>query len=100
MSLLNPLDHHNQPKTQQEVEYDIFADYFGTDQSEPDSDWCWYTWYFEYDYDVFTTWFEIEEVFEFFDEEVDCPNIPEPSGISLVLLGCIITLMIKRRINI
>jgi hypothetical protein len=94
---------HHQPQvlTQQEAKYDLFEHYFGSDQGELDSDWDWYSWYFEYDHDVFTSWFTNEEVFELFNEEIehDChPTVPEPYSIGLVLLGCCLLLSIRKKI--
>ena len=88
--------------TQQEVLYDLFEDYFGSYQGQPSDYWDWYTWYTEYDFNDTSTWFTYEEVFEFFNEEVEheCdPIVPEPYSISLLLMGCCIVLGLKRKLS-
>ena len=99
MSLKNPYKHHrHNPEKEEPAQYDLFKDYYRVDKRKPDSDWDWYTWNTERDYNVLTTGKQGKEVFKFFNKEVEheC-NVPEPTAISFVLLGGIIALGLKRK---
>jgi hypothetical protein len=78
--------------------YDLFEDYIGSYQGQPDYYWSWDTWFDEFDYHVSTEWFQNKEDFYFYYEEIN-NNVPEASAISLVLLGCLTALIVKRRIT-
>ena len=98
MGLKNPYKHQtDKPKKEKPAQYDLFKDYYRGNKGKPDSHWDWDTWYSINDYYVFTEGKQGKEVFEFFNEEVDC-NVPEPYAITMVLLGCCLVLGLRKRL--
>ncbi len=97
MSLKNPYKHQDKPKKEKPAQYDLFKDYYRSNKGKPDSHWDWDSWYSVNDYYVFTKGKQDKEIFKFFNEEVDC-NVPEPYAVTMVLLGCCLTLGLRKRL--
>ena len=76
--------------------YDLFENYIGRHQGQPDYHWSWDTWFDEYDYHVPTKWFKNKEDFYFHNKEIDC-TVPEPAAIGMVIIGGLLALAVKHR---